>query len=265
MEYRKIVEETDHAPLPVLYNIYRQHILKDRPWKGSLLSRPLDAAGWTRRTAVKLVLAYGDSNTWGYATLARPDGRYRPDERWPGVLRKSLGDEWLVVEEGLPGRTTVNDDPVEGLERNGRTYLLPCLLTHRPIDVFVIMLGTVDLKARFNKTAWEIAAGVGALVTIVKSAAVGPNADTPQIIIICPPPTLSDLKEFSDLFAGGHEKSRQLSRHYQAMAAQLGAHFLDAGKLVKSSVTDGFHLDPTEHASLGRAVAGEIRRISPGA
>jgi lysophospholipase L1-like esterase len=214
---------------------------------------------------VKSVLAYGDSNTWGYATLARQDGRYAPNERWPGILRKTLGDDWLVIEEGLPGRTTVNDDPVEGLERNGRTYLLPCLLTHRPIDVFVIMLGTVDLKARFNKTPWEIAAGVGALVTIVKSAAVGPNGGAPEIIVICPPPTLSDLKEFSDLFEGGHQKSLQLAGHYRTMAAQLGVHFLDAGKLVKSSVADGFHLDPPEHASLGRAVAVEIRRQIAGA
>ena len=121
----------------------------------------------------KTILCYGDSNTYGAATVERPDGRYGPDERWPGVLRAALGSGWLVIEEGLGGRTTVSDDPVEGLEKNGRTYLLPCLHTHKPLDVVIIMLGTNDLKARFGKSAWEIAQGVGVLVDIVKSAGVG--------------------------------------------------------------------------------------------
>ena len=82
----------------------------------------------------KTILCYGDSNTHGSATVERPDGRYGPDERWPGVLRGALGSGWLVIEEGLGGRTTVSDDPVEGLEKNGKTYLLPCLHTHKPLD-----------------------------------------------------------------------------------------------------------------------------------
>jgi lysophospholipase L1-like esterase len=210
---------------------------------------------------VKSVVCYGDSNTWGYATEPRPDGRYGFDERWPGVLQKGLGAGWHVVEEGLGGRTTVNDDPVEGPERNGRTYLLPCLLTHRPIDVFVVMLGTVDLKARFNKTAWEIAAGVGALVTIAKSTAVGPRGGTPEIVVVCPPPTRADLKDFSDLFVGAPAKSLELARHYEAMAKANGVHFLDAGSLIQSSIVDGFHFDPPGHATLGGRLVAEINRI----
>jgi len=213
---------------------------------------------------MKSVLCYGDSNTWGYATEPRPDGRYGFNERWTGVLRQGLGADWHVIEEGLPGRTTVNDDPVEGLERNGRTYLLPCLLTHRPIDVLVIMLGTVDLKARFNKTAWEIAAGVGALVAIAKAAAVGPSGSTPQILVICPPKTQADLKEFSDLFAGAPEKSRHLARHYESMARANAVHFLDGGAHATSSLADGFHLDPPGHAALGSAVAAELKRLMIG-
>jgi lysophospholipase L1-like esterase len=242
-----------------LYNIYRQHIVKDSQLTSSLPSPTLRqkqrCAGGSE---VKSVLCYGDSNTWGYATVMRPDGRYGVDERWPGVLRNTLGSGWHVIEEGLPGRTTVNDDPVEGLERNGRTYLLPCLLTHRPIDVFVIMLGTVDLKARFNKTPWEIAAGVGALVTIAKSAAVGPNGSAPEVIVVCPPPTLRDLKQFGDLFVGGHEKSLEIAARYKAMAAELGVRFLDAGSVARSSPAAGFHLEPEGHAALGRAIAVEI-------
>src|SRR5260221_38291 len=50
---------------------------------------------------MKTVLCYGDSNTFGSATVPRPDGRYGPDERWPGVLRATLGSSWMLVEQGL--------------------------------------------------------------------------------------------------------------------------------------------------------------------
>jgi lysophospholipase L1-like esterase len=62
-------------------------------------------------SAPKTVLCYGDSNTWGF----RPDTKERFDEdtRWPGVLRNELGGGFRVVEEGLNGRTTVWDDPIE--------------------------------------------------------------------------------------------------------------------------------------------------------
>ncbi len=73
---------------------------------------------------MKTVLAYGDSNTWGAATVARPDDRYAYEERWPGVMAATLGGGWRVIEEGLPGRTTVHDDPVEGAYMNGKTYLM---------------------------------------------------------------------------------------------------------------------------------------------
>jgi lysophospholipase L1-like esterase len=211
---------------------------------------------------VKSVLCYGDSNTWGTATVARPDGRYAPDERWPGVLRTKLGAAWLVIEEGLPGRTTVNDDPVEGDEKNGRTYLGPCLNSHKPLDVVVIMLGTNDLKARFNKSAWEIAAGVGRLVDLVRSTPnIGRGGRPPRILLICPPPTRDSLPGYADMFAGAPPKSREMAARYRRVAKVAGAQFLDAGTVVQSSTVDGFHLDPEAHLALGVAVASILEEI----
>ena len=78
------------------------------------------------------VLCYGDSNTWGYAPATRR--RYAPDVRWTGVLADRLGGGYRVIEEGLNGRTTRWDDPIE-LGRNGLTYLRPCVESHNPIDL----------------------------------------------------------------------------------------------------------------------------------
>jgi len=207
------------------------------------------------------VLCFGDSNTWGRAVIPRPDDRYAPDERWPGVMRGLLGTDWLVIEEGMPGRTTVHDDPIDGAERNGKTYLLPCLLSHRPLDAVIIMLGTNDLKARFHMSAWEVAECVGTLVKIVKLAGVGRNGGVPEIVMVTPPIILEHLPSHAETYAGGHEKSRDLTRHYKAVAEREGVRSIDAGALITSSPFDGFHLELEAHDKLGRALAEMIGKL----
>ena len=211
---------------------------------------------------IRTVLCYGDSNTWARAVVARPDGRYAPHERWPGVVRAVLGSDWLVIEEGMPGRTSIHDDPVEGAERNGRSYLLPCILSHRPLDVVVIMLGTNDLKARFHASAWEAAEGVGALVKIVKKAGVGRSEGVPAVIMVAPPPMLKHLPNHADMYEGGFEKSLEVSKHFRAVSEREGVGFFNAGSVIKSSPVDGFHLEPEAHDILGRALAAEITKLS---
>ena len=93
---------------------------------------------------MKTILCFGDSNTWGY----RPDGagRFEWKVRWPGILQRELSGAARVIEEGLNARTTVFDDPVEGvsISRNGSRHLPILLETHRPIDLVIIFLGVVE-------------------------------------------------------------------------------------------------------------------------
>ena len=76
------------------------------------------------------VICLGDSNTHGYCGAQEGEtlcgGRFSEAERWPCLLQRALGEEYLVIEEGLCGRTTVFEDPL----RDGRkgTALLPTLL-----------------------------------------------------------------------------------------------------------------------------------------
>ena len=86
---------------------------------------------------MKTVLCYGDSNTWGADPAGGP--RFGLDQRWPGILRTLLGSGYWVIEEGLGGRTTVWDDPIEGF-KNGKTYLIPCLDSHKPLDLVIAPL-----------------------------------------------------------------------------------------------------------------------------
>ena len=87
-------------------------------------------------------------------------------------MGKALGGDYEIIEEGLNGRTTVWEDPIEGY-KNGQTYLIPCLETHRPLDLVTLMLGTNDLKKRFNLSAFDIAEGVRVLVNIIQKSNAG--------------------------------------------------------------------------------------------
>ncbi|GGX44573.1 hydrolase [Tateyamaria omphalii] len=167
----------------------------------------------------------------------------------------------MVIEEGLSGRTTVSDDPIEGAEKNGRTYLRPCIMSHKPLDLVILMLGTNDLKIRFNKTPGEIAMGVGALISDVKSMPAGINGGVPEMLVVAPPPTALDLKDWSGVFQGAPEKSRALAAEYERIAEMHEVHFFDSAIVVKSSDADGFHLDAAAHLALGQAIAEEVVSI----
>jgi len=206
---------------------------------------------------VKTILCYGDSNTWGYDPST--GGRYPRDVRWPGVLRKELGDEYLVIEEGLNGRTTVWDDPIEGY-KNGKEYLVPCLETHKPLDLAIILLGTNDLKMRFSVSAYDIANGAGALVQIVQKSEAGPGGGVPQVLLLAPPP-VAKLTGFAEMFEGAGSKSRRFAEHYARVAQERGCVFLDTGQVIVSSDLDGIHLEAGEQKKLGVAVAARVREL----
>ena len=114
---------------------------------------------------MKTVLCYGDSNTYGY----NPENglRYNEDERWTGILKSLLGPGYNIIEEGCNGRTTIYDDPLEGW-KNGKDYLKPCLNSHKPIDIIILMLGSNDLKNYFGASSRDIANGAGTLADIIK-------------------------------------------------------------------------------------------------
>lgn len=207
------------------------------------------------------VLCYGDSNTYGQTAADTPDERYGPLERWPGVMREELGSGWMVIEEGLSGRTTVSDDPIEGIEKNGRRYLRPCVMSHKPLDLVIVMLGTNDLKVRFNKPASEIAMGMAALVNDIKDMRAGIGLRVPEIMIVSPPPILENLKGWEPVFAGGREKSLQLAAEYEKVADACEVHFFDASLTCVSSDIDGFHLDRENHRLLGVALGEAVTSI----
>ena len=204
-----------------------------------------------------VVVAFGDSNTWGYEPGAGV--RLAPETRWTGVMQLELGPAWRVIEEGLNGRTTVFDDPIEP-DRRGSDYLPPCLRSHAPLDLLIIALGCNDLKQRFSASAGDIANGAERLIEMARAEPVGPRGAPPTIILVAPPP-LGRLSEFAEMFSGGMEKSKLLAARYREVAKRNGVGFVDAGEFVVCSDRDGIHFEVDQHAILGRAMAAAARMV----
>ena len=151
------------------------------------------------------------------------------------------------------------DDPIE-LDKNGATYLRPCIQTHKPMDLVIIMLGTNDLKTRFSLPAYDIASGAGVLVDIVKKSDTGIGGEAPEVLLIAPPPAV-ELTGFAEMFEDAVEKSGGFARHYRRVSNEKGCHYLNAGDHVESSPLDGIHLEVDMHARLGKAVSAKVREI----
>ena len=206
---------------------------------------------------VKEILCFGDSLTWGWNPVDR--GRYPFEKRWTGVLQKELGKDYRIIEEGLNGRTTIWDDPIEG-EKNGKKYLIPCLESHLPLDLVIIMLGTNDLKLRFNKSAFDIAAAADSLIQLVQKSRAGRDSQSPKALLVSPPP-LGKLTDWEEMMVGGYEKSKKLAGYYEMFARDHQYFFFNAGEFVKSSDLDGLHWEEGENLKFGKAVAKKVKEI----
>ena len=219
--------------------------------------------------ATKRIMVYGDSNTWGYMPVeSGPTTRYPADVRWPGVMENELGDEYEVIEEGLSARTTDVPDPslphISGAGLDGSAYLSSAIATHHPLDLVVIMLGTNDVKAMFDRSPFRIALGVGKLIDIVEQTGggVGTSYSAPKVLVLSPPP-LGDVapEGRAERFAGGVEKTEALPPLYEAIAEAAGVEFYDVGTLATTDGIDGVHFSPETHNAIGVGVAEKVMSI----
>ena len=204
-----------------------------------------------------VLMCFGDSNTHGTPPIVDVSvyGRFRRGIRWPTLLGAHE-----VIEEGLPGRTAMYDDPVMGPEMNGQSGLKIALKSHGPIDVLVLMLGTNDVKARFTSTPEAVVGGIASLLDIAQSPEMQTRHGGFKILLICPTPVV-EVGPIKGEFWGGAARSKALAPIYRALATARGVAFLDAGEVITVSPLDGVHFDEAEHAKLGAAVLAKLEAM----
>lgn len=166
-----------------------------------------------------------------------------------------------MIEEGLGGRTTCLDDPFfEG--RDGLAYLRPCLASHAPLALVILMLGTNDVKERFHIDGFCIGLGMRRLVEAVQDPLAHNGEPVPRTLIVAPAPVVRPMA--GTLCEGFGEHSiavaGTLATAYQEVAENYGCAFFDAASAAEVD-NDGVHLTARAHGVLGRALAAEVRRI----
>lgn len=203
---------------------------------------------------MKHILCFGDSNTYGFNPHG---GRYDDNTRWTRVLARLLGSDYLILEEGLNSRTTALDDPYEPY-RNAMDYIVPCLQTHAPLDLTILMLGTNDLKEYFQPSVEKINSRLRRLtevtlevslapVLLVSPVHLGESAPGDPCAFLYPPHSV--------------EVSHNLGPVLKQTAGELGVPFLDASDYVAPDPFDHVHLSPESHHLLAKAFAGKIKEI----
>ena len=210
---------------------------------------------------MKRIVCFGDSNTWGYSPLNGE--RFAENVRWPAVMANMLGMEYCVIEEGLNGRTTAFDDPIDDY-RDGSKYIMPCLLTNKPVDLVIIMLGTNDIKPIYNANPFFITKGMAKLVDLVQKSECGRNGISPKVLVAAPIEIgknimKSDAAEYFHQYAP--DISRTLQEYYLQMAVEYGCEYINAAQVAKPSEIDCVHLDEDGHMRLAQAMARKVKEI----
>ena len=203
---------------------------------------------------MRRILCYGDSNTWGFVPSSDRD-RYPVSIRYPRVLASLLGDEYEVIEEGLPGRTVLLDNKIENVgNRNGSLVFGQLVYSHLPLDYVLIMLGTNDLKPPVKGRVKEC---VNALENIyldmINKKLGGRMKDIPKIIIVAPSIVGSGGNDDDEIL----EESKLFNKEYERLAKRNNCLFVNNDGLVTGS--DDIHLTIESHKLLARKVYEVIK------
>lgn len=204
----------------------------------------------------KHIVCLGDSNTHGYCAdpgdSADHGDRFNEDERWTCLLQKHLGSDYLVLEEGLSGRTTVFNDPLHET-MSALDVIYSILMSHERVDLLIVMLGTNDVKERLGANAACIAIGLERLLLKAMSVPAWKN-NTPNILVVCPPHIGDGLWD-EPMGKGCPEKSKVLAQYYKPKCEELGVHFLDAEGIAEFNKVDFMHLTRKGHKDLAQALS----------
>ena len=203
------------------------------------------------------ILCLGDSNTHGYCADPKPtdaDGgiRFNEDERWTclpadGAGRRVSGNRRGPIRPHHRVRQTRIHETMDAL-----SVAYPLLKSHEVIDLLIIMLGTNDVKERFNANAACIGAGMERLIQKCKTVDCWGGKE-PNILVVAPP----RIKEgFHDEVMGDGcvEKSKGVAGWYKIITERNNVHFLDAEGCEFNQI-DFMHLTRKGHAQLAEKLA----------
>ncbi len=213
---------------------------------------------------MKSILIYGDSLVYG--KMIKTPKRYERSKNFIGVIEKTLGADYQIIDEGLRARTLSGENGLYP-HRNGLEQFGPILGSHLPLDLVCIFLGVNDCNKKDTKSDTEIAASLIEYKKEVAQWCKNLSIDQIPKIMVITPPTIRDdqvlLDEaMSGIFGiGAEEKSKKLKTIYKNFCDKENCVFFDASEFCTTADKEGIHLDEENNVSLGKALADKIGNI----
>lgn len=210
---------------------------------------------------MKSILCFGDSLTWGYNPVNGM--RHSYGNRLTTYIQNTINinnSNHIVINAGLPGRTTIFDDPYFS-HKNGFDSLQEILETNSPIDVVVIILGTNDLKGYMKKTCDDVAIGLLKIISFIRTTKYANPLVIPKILLVCPPcvnMTLVENNQMMKLFFK-NTNMNNLHQTLEILSQSLNVQYLN-GSVVSVGV-DGVHLDEIGNLNLGILIGNKLKEM----
>lgn len=198
--------------------------------------------------AMKKVLFYGDSNTYGFDPR-NMGGRYTPEYRWPDILMERYRGRLSLVVDGLNGR----EIPYSPLSLGA---VDKWIRREAPVDLFGVMLGSNDLLTMaapdVQQVAWKMERFLRHLLGNKKDGL------APENILLMAPPVM----ELADVtfYQRYDTADGRLSRVYYEVASELGVGFFDGGGWEIPMAHDHVHLSELGHETLAEIIDQEVLR-----
>lgn len=176
-----------------------------------------------------------------------------------------------MVEDGLNLRTTDLDGEAwsSSVMRpdtvNGAKHLPVSIAANMPLDLVVLMLGTNDLQARYQRSPQQIAEAAVGLARQVQasSGGIGNAYPAPHVLLVSPVQvTTIPIRDWSTRYAGGREKSQRFAEAFAQAAFKAQIPSFDAASAIGGPAhgADGLHLSLADHRQLATAIAPVIRK-----
>lgn len=211
--------------------------------------------------AVKNILCFGDSNTYGLNIAANPK---RFDRRWTRELQNQLGSDYYVIEDGLCGRSAACSSAQDSLFCGCETIFCN-VRKHLPLDMVIISLGTNDLKKSMHITMKDAVDGLEKCVEQVRLCARANNFSVPKVMLVAPTPLNKNIfkNQFGDMFDGENAIaiSKEMAKYIKILADSLDCIYLDAAEYVNGGTVDGLHFAEDEHIKFAELLAKKLREI----
>jgi lysophospholipase L1-like esterase len=196
--------------------------------------------------------------------------RLRFEDRWTGVAQAQLGDDFVFLEDALPGRTL----DLDRSDMAGSGFLAPsswnglkeiplALIRNVPVDLVVVALGTNDILQDPELEIDTYLDRVNSMVKRIRSFQLPlPLKGMPQspAILVMAPPGFGGAGE-SPATERAEAKRVKLLPELIKHASDQSYHLVNAAQAVPTLAGDGVHLDRQAHQRLGLHMAGAIKAI----